>query len=122
MVVRWLFVDRTGSFPYSKRMIPIRPQLHSILVAAVLIATAWVHPVAVNPNPSHHPVLGNQTPGCGTTTCPKKVEVFGLLVPPPRLDLAGLAWFPPFLAFYSVWILPIPHVGRAPPLVASDRG
>jgi hypothetical protein len=44
-----------------------------MLVAAAFVATAWVHPVAMDQGLSHQQVLANQQPGCATTTCPKKI-------------------------------------------------
>ncbi len=96
-------------------MVTARPHLFSILGIALLVATAGLHLPAMTGGSLPQSVLGNQIPGCATTTCPKKVEVFGLLVSPPHLDPAGRAWLPSPPSLSSIWILSIPHVGRAPP-------
>jgi len=89
----------------------------SILVAVLLVATAGLHSQTMAAGSLQRQVLGNQQPGCGTTTCPKNVEVFGLIATSPKLDVCGRELLAPSPSPFSLWILPIPHVGRAPPSV-----
>ncbi len=108
-------VDRTRSIPYSACMMRSLPHLLGILLAALLVTTAGLHPAAMVQGVSHGQVLSNQHHGCATTTCPKTADVFGLIVPVPSFDPQGSGWLPPSPSFSSSCILPVPHVGRAPP-------
>lgn len=97
------------------RMMRARSHLLALPLCAVLVSTAGLHPAAMARGTPQSQVLTNQHHGCATTTCPKNVEVFGLIVRGPSPDPCGEEWLPPAPVFSSGWILPIPHVGRAPP-------
>lgn len=100
-------------------MVRIRPRLLGILLLASLVATTGLHPAAMAKGETDSQVLTSEHHGCATTTCPKIGDVFGLVVQIPACDPEGSDWISPSPPPFFSWILPVPHVGRAPPSVRT---